>query len=147
MRKTAVVMFLTLMMLATLLPMTAMTTKADIYRRVNLKVNQASIYWRHGPCDYEFKYQIRNTGPDDMVNEDFYDQAFFKESGEWCPIPSSIIWHYDYDLGASENSIFYYWRADTPYGWTWWCQCTDEGDDVEEQDETDNCLLKLSLFI
>ena len=133
----------TLLILITLVLILPMAAQA----LPDLVVNAARIAWRNGPLDYTIKYQLRNIGPDDLEDATFYDAAYYKESGKWYIIPSSIIIHVNYDLGASENSEWFYWRSDMPSGWTWWCQCTDIYDDVEEENEENNCKLKLDLFI
>ncbi len=139
MKRKVTTMLLILITIALISPMAAQALP-------NLIVNKAVAYYRHGFCDYTFRYQLRNNGPDDLVNATFYDAAGFYEGGRWRTEPDSIVNHTNYDLGAGDNSEWFYWRSDTPAGFVWWCQCTDEGDDIPEENENDNCLVKLGYF-
>ncbi len=111
----------------------------------NLKVNQV-IKTRLSQCHYLICYQLRNTGTNDLEDTTFWDAAGFKESGIWVTIPESLIQHVDFDLPAGQNSEWFCYETDTPLGWTWFVQCTDEYDDVDEANENDNCLLKFWYF-
>jgi len=132
---------LTLVIGALVLPVTSMAATA----LPNLKVNY-SDHVRNFQFNYTFTWQIRNTGPDNLVNATFADAAGFKENNVWYRVPGSILWHYNYNLAAGSNSGYWSWTGDTPNGFYWYCQSTDEFKNVSEADETDNLLLHYWYF-
>lgn len=131
MRKKIIAAFLAIVMVMTILPLAAQA-------KPNLIVNTSSRE-RLDVRYYNFTYTLRNTGPDDIEDGYFSDAAGFKIGGIWYTHQESWVEHEGYDLPASTNSEEFYWEGDTPSGWKWFTQCTDENNTIDEVNENDNC--------
>ena len=123
-------------MLAIVIPLTVQA-KTDP-NEVDLEVTNLSKQ-RLGSCYYKISYRLYNNGPDDIVNEDFWDVGGY-DGWTW------YIYHENFSLEANQYSPYYYWEGYIPAGFHLYSICTDVYDDVDETNENNNCKVKLWFF-
>ena len=143
MMKKIIIIFLALSMFATMLPF-AVQAKTDP-NEVDLEIDNLGRT-RKGSCLYNFSYRLYNNGPDNIINEDFYDRSYYKSGGNWYYHTDSEIHHENFYLNANQYSPYYYWEGYLPSGWHWFSTWTDVFDDVDETNENNNDVLKFWYF-
>jgi hypothetical protein len=147
MMKKIIATFLTLGLLATILPLAVQAGPGPSTADVDLVVKNVSIVRLDEVGLYNTTYRLYNHGPDDIINADFWDASGYKPLlGQWYVHMDSLIEHNAFYLDANHYSPYYSWEGYWPTGPHWWCVCTDEYDDVDETDDDNNCVVGFKIF-